>query len=63
LTKHLKELHGLMTENVKLGKPSTFERGHQHQDNAKMNTRILRNAMVVQRRNDQKVIIHVHAKA
>jgi hypothetical protein len=28
-----------------------------------MNVRIFRNAMVVQRRNDQKVVNRVHAKA
>ncbi len=27
LTKHLKEVHGLMAENAKPGKPATFEGG------------------------------------
>ncbi len=35
----------------------------QHQDHAKMNARILGNAMAVQRRNDQKVASHARAKA
>jgi hypothetical protein len=43
--------------------PSTFERGFQHQDHVKMNGHILRNVMVVQRRNDQKVANHARAKA
>ncbi len=55
LTKHLKEVHGLMVKKSKLGRPSTAARGPRHQDHAKMNVRILGNVMVVQRRNDQKV--------
>jgi len=27
LTKHLKEVHGLMAKNVKLGRPSTSKKG------------------------------------
>ncbi len=44
-------------------RPSTFEIGPWHQDHAKMNFRILGNAMAVQRQNDQNVASHVHAKA
>jgi hypothetical protein len=35
LTKHLKEVHGLVTEKAKLGRPSTSVKGPQHQDHAK----------------------------
>jgi len=63
LTKHLKEVHGLVAEKAKLGRLSTSTGGPRHQDDAKMNVRILGNAMAVQRRNDQKVASHVHAKA
>ncbi len=63
LTKHLKELHGLVAEKAKHGRPSTFEGVPQHQDHAKMNVCILGNGMVMQRRNDQKVTSRVHAKA
>jgi hypothetical protein len=63
LTKHLKEVHGLVAEKAKPGKPSTFAGGPQHQDHAKMNVRILGNAMTMQRQNDQKVASHVRAKA
>jgi hypothetical protein len=63
LTKHLKEVHGLVTEKAKPGRPSTFARGPRHQDHAKMNAHILGNVMVVQRRNDQKVASHARAKA
>jgi hypothetical protein len=49
LTKHLKGVHGVVVEKVKLGKPSTFARDHRHQGHAKMNARILGNAQVVQR--------------
>ncbi len=62
LTKHLKEVHGLMAKKVKLGRPSTFERGSRHQDHVKMNAHILGNTMVVQRQNDQKVASHICAK-
>jgi hypothetical protein len=47
LTKHLKEVHGLVTEKAKLGRPSIFERDPRHQNHAKMSVRILRNAMVM----------------
>jgi len=63
LTKHLKEVHGLVAEKSKLGRPSTTAGGPRHQDHAKMNARILGNAMAVQRRNDQKVASRAHAKA
>jgi hypothetical protein len=63
LTKHLKEVHGLVAEKSKPGRPSTSAGGPQHQDHAKMNDRILGNAMAVQRQNDQKVASHVRAKA
>jgi hypothetical protein len=63
LTKHLKEVHGLVAEKSKPGRPSTTAGGPQHQDHAKMNARILGNAMAVQRRNDQKVASHARAKA
>jgi hypothetical protein len=63
LTKHLKEVHGLVAKKGKPGRPSTFARGPQHQDHAKMNVRILGNAIAMQRRNDQKVVNSVHAKA
>ncbi len=49
LTKHLKEVHGLVVENIKPKRLSTFEGSLQHQDHAKMNARILGNAMVVQK--------------
>jgi len=63
LTKHLKEVHGLVAEKAKPRRPSTSTGGLRHQNHAKMNVRILGNAMAVQRRNDQKVISCVHAKA
>jgi hypothetical protein len=63
LTKHLKEVHGLVAEKSKPGRPSTAARGPRHQDHAKMNARILGNAMAVQRRNDQKVASRACAKA
>jgi hypothetical protein len=62
-TKHLKEMHGLVAEKSKLGRPSTSAGGPRHQDHAKMNARILGNAMAVQRRNDQKVANRARAKA
>jgi hypothetical protein len=62
LTKHLKEVHGLVVEKAKPGRPSTSIRGPRHQDHAKMNAQILGNAMVMQRRIDQKVISRTHAK-
>jgi ABC-type nickel/cobalt efflux system permease component RcnA len=63
LTKHLKEVHGLMAEKVKPERLSTSKRGPQHQNHAKMNTHILGDAMAVQRQNDQKVTSHARAKA
>jgi hypothetical protein len=63
LTKHLKEVHGLVAEKAKPGRPSTSARGPRHQDHAKMNACILGNAMAVQRRNDQKVVSRARAKA
>ncbi len=63
LTKHLKEVHGLVAEKSKPGRPSTAAGGPRHQDHAKMNARILGNAMAVQRRNDQKVASRARAKA
>jgi hypothetical protein len=62
LTKHLKEVHGLVVEKAKPGGPSASIRGPRHQDHAKMNAQILGNAMVMQRRIDQKVISRTHAK-
>jgi hypothetical protein len=41
VTKHLKEVHGLVAQKAK--------RDLQHQDHAKMNVRILGDAMAVQR--------------
>jgi hypothetical protein len=52
-----------VAEKSKLGRPSTAAGGPRHQDHAKMNARILGNAMVVQRRNDQKVASRARAKA
>jgi hypothetical protein len=63
LTKHLKKVHGLVVKKAKPGRPSTSVKSPRHQDHAKMNARILGNAMVVQRYNDQKVVICAHAKA
>jgi hypothetical protein len=63
LTKHLKEVHGLVAKKSKLGKPSTSVGGLRRQDHAKMNARILGNAMAVQRRNDQKIASRACAKA
>ncbi len=55
-------MHGLVGKKVKPGRPLTSTGGPRHQDHAKMNVRILGNAMVIQRRNDQKVAIFVRAK-
>jgi hypothetical protein len=63
LTKHLKEVHGLVAKNAKPGRPSTVAGGPRHQEHAKMNVRILGNAMAMQRRNDQKVASCARAKA
>jgi hypothetical protein len=62
LTKHLKEVLGLMAKKVKSGRLSTFERSPQHQNYAKMNVRILRNVMAVRKWNDQKVTSYARAK-
>jgi len=58
----LKEVHGLVPEKAKPGRPSTFIGGPQHQDHGKMNARILGNAQAVQRWNDQKVTSRARAK-
>jgi hypothetical protein len=55
-------MHGLLAKKAKPGRASTVTGGLQHQDHAKMNVRILGNAMVVQRRNDQKVASRARAK-
>jgi hypothetical protein len=47
LTKHLKEVHGLLVEKAKPGRFSIFEGSLQHQDHAKMNVCILGDAMAV----------------
>jgi len=60
---HYYEVHGLVAKKAKPGRPSTVARGPRHQDHAKMNARILGNAMAVQRQNDQKVASHARAKA
>ncbi len=52
----MKEVHGLVVEKAKHGRPSTSVGSPQHQDHAKMNARILGNAMALQRWNDQKVV-------
>ncbi len=51
-----------MAKKAKPGRPSTVAGSFRHQDHAKMNVRILGNAMVVQRRNDQKVASRARAK-
>ncbi len=63
LTKHLKEVHGLVAKKAKPRRPSTSAGGLRHQDHAKMNACILGNAMAMKRHNDQKVISHTRAKA
>jgi hypothetical protein len=63
LTKHLKEVHGLVAKKAKPGRPSTTVGGPRHQDHAKMNVHILGNAIVVQKQNDQKVASRARAKA
>ncbi len=52
-----------MAKKAKLGEPPTFEEGPQYQNHAKTNVRILGDVMVVQRRNDQKVVSCTYAKA
>ncbi len=63
LTKHLKEVHGLVVEKTKPGRPSTFKGGHGHQYHVKMNVHILGEVMAMQRWNDRKVINRACAKA
>ncbi len=63
LTAHLKEVHGLVAEKSKPGRPSTAAGGPRHQDHGKMNACILGDAMAVQRRNDQKAASRARAKA
>jgi hypothetical protein len=63
LTKHLKEVHGLVVEKSKPGRPSIAAGDPRHQDHAKMNACILGNAMVVQRWNDKKVASRARANA
>ncbi len=52
-----------MAEKAKPRRLSTSKKGLQHQNHAKMNVHILGDDMVMQRRNDQKVISCAHAKA
>jgi hypothetical protein len=49
LTKHLKEVHGLVVEKAKPRRLSTFERSPRHQNHAKMNIHILGNVKEVQK--------------
>jgi hypothetical protein len=63
MTKHLKKVHGFVEKKAKPGRPSTFEGSLRHQDHVKMNALILGDAMVMQRRNDQKVTNRARAKA
>ncbi len=63
LTKHLKEVHGLVAKKAKPRRPSISVRGPRHQDHAKMNACILGNATAVQRRTDLKVANYARAKA
>jgi len=56
-------VHGLVAEKAKPRRPSTSERGLQHQNHVKMNARILVDVMAMQRQNDQKVASHIRAKA
>jgi hypothetical protein len=62
LTQHLKEVHGLVAEKSKPGRPSTAAGGPRHQDHGKMNAHILGDVMAVQRRNDQKAVSRARAK-
>ncbi len=61
LIKHLREVHGLMAKKARLKRLSTFQQSTPHQDHTKMNARILKDAMVMQSWNDQKVINCTHA--
>ncbi len=56
-------MHGLVAEKSKPERLSISAGGPRPQDHAKMNARILGNAMAIQRRNDQKVATHARAKA
>jgi hypothetical protein len=47
LIKHLKEVHGLMAKKAKPSNPSTSKGSPRHQDHAKMNARILKDAMAL----------------
>jgi len=47
LTKHFKEVHGVVSKNAKPRRLSTSERGFQHQDHVKMNIHILGDAMAM----------------
>jgi len=51
-----------VAEKAKPRRPSTSTGGPRYQDHGKMNVRILGNAQVVQRQNDQKVANHARAK-
>ncbi len=51
-----------MAEKAKPKRPSTSAGGLRHEYHAKMNVRILGNAQVVQRQNDQKVVSRTCAK-
>ncbi len=52
-----------MAKKAKPERPLISARGPRHQDHAKMNARILENAMSMQRWNDQKVASRACAKA
>jgi hypothetical protein len=47
LTKHLKEVHGLVVEKVEPRRFLTSKGSPQHQDHVKMNIRILGDAMAM----------------
>jgi hypothetical protein len=47
LTKHLKQMHGLVAKKAKLEKPSTFEGNSRHQDHVRMNIWFLGDAMAM----------------
>jgi hypothetical protein len=57
LTKHLKEVHGLVAKKAKPGRPSTSVGHPQHQDHAKMNVAILGNIMAVQRQMIKRLLV------
>ncbi len=52
-----------MVEKAKPGRISIPKGSPRHQDHAKMNVRILGNAITMQRGIDQKVVSRVRAKA